>query len=206
MLTAQRPPPSIRDESTQNRYEYFGRGFHACERAFYLGAGMDAVGLTEEQRDFALAVREFCRKECGTREQRDALTDNGAEQHHPGLYQKLAEVGYLGVSIPEEYGGSGGGLTEQVILFEQLWRGLAPVHGAGSSHTVAGIYKRFATEDQKKAALGSICSGQVMSISISEPGAGSDAAAVSCKAEKVEGGWRVRGQKTWCSDAQFATA
>ena len=167
---------------------------------------MDAVGLTEEQRDFALAVREFCRKECGTREQRDALTDNGAEQHHPGLYQKLAEVGYLGVSIPEEYGGSGGGLTEQVILFEQLWRGLAPVHGAGSSHTVAGIYKRFATEDQKKAALGSICSGQVMSISISEPGAGSDAAAVSCKAEKVEGGWRVCGQKTWCSDAQFATA
>jgi butyryl-CoA dehydrogenase len=167
---------------------------------------MDAMGLTEEQRDFALAVREFCRKECGTREQRDALTDNGAEQHHPGLYQKLAEVGYLGVSIPEEYGGSGGGLTEQVILFEQLWRGLAPVHGAGSSHTVAGIYKRFATEEQKKAALGSICSGKVMSISISEPGAGSDAAAVSCKAEKVEGGWRVRGQKTWCSDAQFATA
>ena len=155
---------------------------------------MDAVGLTEEQRDFAVAVREFCRKECGTREQRDVLTDNGAEQHHAGLYQKLAEVGYLGVSIPEEYGGSGGGLTEQVILFEQLWRGLAPVHGAGSSHTVAGIYKRFATEEQKKAALGSICSGKVISISISEPGAGSDAAAVSCKADKVEGGWRVRGR------------
>ncbi len=48
---------------------------------------MDAVGLTEEQRDFAVAVREFCRKECGTREQRDALTDNGAEQHHAGLFQ-----------------------------------------------------------------------------------------------------------------------
>lgn len=160
----------------------------------------------EDQRAFAAAVREFCGKECGTREQRDALTDHGIEQHNQGLYKKLAALGYLGVSIPEEYGGSGGGLTEQVVLFEELWRGLAPVHGAGTSHTAAGIYKRFASEEQKSKALGSICSGQVMSISISEPGAGSDAAAISCKAEKVDGGWRIRGQKTWCSDAQFATA
>ena len=167
---------------------------------------MEPMGLTGEQREFAMAVREFCRKECGTREQRDALTDHGAEQHNQGVIEKLASLGYLGVSIPEEYGGSGGGLTEQVILFEELWRGLAPVHGAGSSHTVAGIYKRYATEEQKSAVLGAICSGQVMSISISEPGAGSDAAAISCKAEKVDGGWRLTGQKTWCSDAQFATA
>jgi butyryl-CoA dehydrogenase len=166
---------------------------------------VDAIGLTSEQRDFALAVREFCRKECGTREQRDALTNNGSEQHHQGLYQKLAGLGYLGVSIPEEYGGSGGGLTEQVLLFEELFRGLAPIHGAGSSHTVAGIYKRFGSEEQKKSALEAISSGEVRSISISEPGAGSDAAAISCRAEKVKGGWRLDGQKTWCSDAQFAT-
>jgi butyryl-CoA dehydrogenase len=167
---------------------------------------MEPVALTDEQRDFAVAVREFCSKECGTREQRDELTDHGAEQHHQGLFKKLADLGYLGVSIPEEYGGSGGGLTEQVILFEELWRGMAPVHGAGTSHTVAGVYKRFATEEQKKTTLGAICSGDVMSISISEPGAGSDAAAISCKAEKVDGGWRITGQKTWCSDAQFAAA
>lgn len=166
---------------------------------------MQPALLTDDQRDFGLAVREFCRKECGSREQRDALTNDGAEQHHAGTYEKLAKLGYLGVSIPEEYGGSGGGLTEQVVLFDELFYGLAPVHGAGTSHTVAGIYKRFATEEQKRTALGAICSGKVLSISISEPGAGSDAAAISCKAEKVDGGWRIRGQKTWCSDAQFAT-
>jgi butyryl-CoA dehydrogenase len=166
---------------------------------------MQPALLTENQRDFGLAVREFCRKECGSREQRDALTDNGAEQHHAGTYEKLAALGYLGVSIPEEYGGSGGGLTEQVVLFEELFYGLAPVHGAGTSHTVAGVYKAFATEEQKHVALGAICSGKVLSISISEPGAGSDAAAISCKAEKVDGGWSIKGQKTWCSDAQFAT-
>lgn len=162
--------------------------------------------LTEEQQAFAEAVRDFCNRECGTRELRDALTNYSAEQHHPQLYAKLAELGYLGVSIPEEFGGSGGGLIEQVILFEELWRGMAPLHGAGPAHTVAGIYKRFADDDQKTRVLGDICAGSVYSISISEPGAGSDAAAISCKADKVEGGWRIRGQKTWCSDAQFAKA
>jgi len=166
---------------------------------------MGAHGFTEEQREFAKAVRDFAAKECGTREQRDALTDHGAEQHNQGVYEKLANAGYVGVSIPEEYGGSGGGITEQVILFEELWRGMVPVHGAGTSHTVAGVYKRFATEEQKKAMLGAICTGEVMSISISEPGAGSDAAAISCKAERVADGFRINGQKTWCSDAQFAS-
>lgn len=166
---------------------------------------MSSHGFTEEQIEFAKAVRQFAAKECGTREQRDALTDNGAEQHNQSVYEKLALNGYLGVSVPEEFGGSGGGITEQVILFEELWRGMVPVHGAGTSHTVAGVYKRFANDIQKKSVLGGICSGEVLSISISEPGAGSDASAIACKAEKVDGGFRLTGQKTWCSDAQFAS-
>jgi butyryl-CoA dehydrogenase len=166
---------------------------------------MAETRFTPEQSEFALAVRDFCRRECGTREQRDALTDHGREAHNPALHTKLAETGYLGVSIPEEYGGSGGGLVEQVLLFEELWRGLAPVHGAGSSHTVAGVYKHFASEDQKKSTLAAICSGSVMSISLSEPEAGSDAASVRCQAERIDGGYKINGQKTWCSDAQFAT-
>lgn len=166
---------------------------------------MDVYGLTEEQRDFASAVREFCARECGTREQLAVLTNHGAEQHNQQLYRKLAQAGYLGVSLPEEYGGSGGGLIEQIILFEELWRGLVPVHGAGTSHTVAGIYKRYASEPQKKEVLGGICNGQVMSISISEPEAGSDAAGIACRAEPAGEGFRITGQKTWCSDAQFAS-
>lgn len=166
---------------------------------------MVSARFSAEQREFAQAVADFCRRECGTREQRDKLTDHGREAHHQGLHDKLGQAGYLGVSIPEEYGGSGGGLIEQVLLFEELWRGLAPVHGAGSSHTVAGVYKRFASEEQKKTALSAICAGSVMSVSLSEPEAGSDAAALSCRAEKVDGGYRIDGQKTWCSDAQYAT-
>jgi butyryl-CoA dehydrogenase len=161
--------------------------------------------FSQEQLDFAEAVREFCRREAGTREQRDALTDGGRESHNPALYTKFADAGLLGVSIPEEYGGSGGGLTEQCLLFEELHRGQAPLHGAGSSHTVAGIYRHFADEEQKKTVLAAIAGGAVMSISVSEPQAGSDAANISCRAERVDGGYLVTGQKTWCSDAQFAT-
>ncbi|MCG7207403.1 acyl-CoA dehydrogenase family protein [Streptomyces arenae] len=160
--------------------------------------------FTEEQRDFALAVREFCRREVGTREQRNNYTDGGREAHSPELYEKLAATGYVGIAIPEEYGGSGGGLIEQCLFFEEIHRGLAPVHGAGCSHTVAGVYKRFGTDEQKKTVLPAIASGRVMSISLSEPQAGSDAANVACKAERVDGGYRLNGQKTWCSDAQFA--
>ncbi|MCU1699113.1 MAG: acyl-CoA dehydrogenase [Mycobacterium sp.] len=161
--------------------------------------------LSYEQQELVRSVRDFCRRECGTREQRDALTDGGADAHSPNLYAKLAQTGYLGISIPEEFGGSGGGLMEQVLLFEELWYGLAPVHGAGGSHTVAGIYKRAGIDAQKHAALEAISTGTVMAISISEPGAGSDAAAIACKAEAVDGGFVLNGQKTWCSDAQFAS-
>ena len=92
---------------------------------------MNAFGLSDEQRAFASAVSDFCRKECGDRDTWAALTDGGSESHNQQLYEKLAATGYLGVSIPEEYGGSGGGLIEQVLLFEELWKGIAPVHGAG---------------------------------------------------------------------------
>nr|WP_060655332.1 acyl-CoA dehydrogenase family protein [Rhodococcus pyridinivorans] len=150
------------------------------------------------------ALRGFCKKEFATREELSALTGHGRHAHSESVYRKLAELGYLGISIPEEYGGSGGGLMDQCLLHEELYRGLAPVHAIGSTHTVAGIYKKFATEHQKKAMLSAIANGAAMAISISEPEAGSDAANIACRAERVEGGFRVNGQKTWCSAAQHA--
>jgi len=166
-------------------------------------AGM-STRFKAEQHEFAAAVRDFCRREC-TGEQLHKLTHGGLEAHSPELYERLAATGYAAVSIPEEYGGSGGGLIEQVLLFEELSYGLAPVHGAGSSHMVAAVYKHFGSEAQKNSALRAVASGEVMSISISEPEAGSDAANISCRATPVPGGYRISGQKTWCSDAQLAT-
>lgn len=160
--------------------------------------------FTDEQDAFRDSVRTFCAKEVGSREQREAWLDDGEESQSTALYGKLAELGWLGIAIPEEFGGSGGDYVDQTILFEELHAGLAPVKAIGATTTVAGCYRRFGTTEQKADVLAAIAEGSVMSISISEPGAGSDVAAISCHAKEVEGGYSITGQKTWCSFAHLA--
>jgi alkylation response protein AidB-like acyl-CoA dehydrogenase len=162
------------------------------------------VTLTDEQRDFAESIRDFSRRECGTRERRLELTDGGADTHSPELHAKMAELGWLGVAIPEDYGGTGGSLVDQCVLFEEINRGMIPVSGVGPSSTCAGIYKHFGDEEQKKRSLGGISDGKVCSISISEPEAGSDVSNVSCKAVRDNGSYVISGQKTWCTAAHVA--
>lgn len=162
------------------------------------------MSLSTEQRDFQAAVRDFCLRETATREQREAVLDPDEEDQSSLIYQRLADLGWLGVAIPEEYGGSGGGYLDQTILFEELWRGLAPVKALGPTTTVAGCYRRFGSEGQKREALSAVAAGEIMSISISEPGAGSDVSAIACAAKPVSGGWVINGQKTWCSYAHRA--
>ena len=81
--------------------------------------------FTDEQVAFAEAIRDFCQRELGTREQRDALTNGGTDAHNQELYERVAELGWAGVAIPEEYGGAGGSLVDQCIFFEEIYRGLA---------------------------------------------------------------------------------
>ena len=160
--------------------------------------------LTPEQTDFVAAVRDFCRRECGTREQRDALTGRGRHPHNPELYAKMAELGWLGVAIPEEYGGAGGGMVDLCLFLEATTYGMAPVGGFGVSSIVAGAFERFGTEEQKQEILGGILRGGVEAIAMSEPEAGSDVGALRCKAERSNGGYVVNGQKTWISEAHLA--
>lgn len=162
------------------------------------------VKFNEEQKAFASAITEFCERECGTREQLDRLTQGGTHPHSPELYKKMAELGWLGVSIPEEYGGSGGGMVDQTLFCETFTRGTAPVAGFGTTAIVAGAYERFGTEEQKQEILGGICNGNVEAIVMSEPEAGSDVGAVTCRAERADGGFVLNGQKTWCSNAPIA--
>jgi alkylation response protein AidB-like acyl-CoA dehydrogenase len=85
------------------------------------------LNLTDEQRAFVEAIRDFAKRECGTREQRDALTDSGREPHNPEIYAKIADLGWLGAAIPEEYGGAGGGSVDLCLLCEEFARGLIPM-------------------------------------------------------------------------------
>ena len=161
-------------------------------------------GLTDEQRDFQRAIRDFCQRELGTKEQRERLTEDYTELHNQEIYEKLAELGWLGVAIDEAYGGSGGGMVDACIFLEETMRGLVPIAGYGVSLIVAGAYERFGTEEQKQEILGGITRGRVEAIAMSEPEAGSDVGALACRAERQNGGFVLNGQKTWISAAHIA--
>jgi alkylation response protein AidB-like acyl-CoA dehydrogenase len=160
--------------------------------------------FTDEQRDFQAAIRDFCAREVGTKEQRERLTNSYTELHNQGIYEKLAALGWLGVSIDEAYGGSGGGMVDACLFLEETMRGLVPIAGYGVSLIVAGAYERFGTEEQKREILGGITGGRVEAIAMSEPEAGSDVGNLSCRAERQNGGFVLNGQKTWISAAHIA--
>ena len=118
------------------------------------------TGLTDEQKDFVEAIRDFARREAGTREQRDAL-GGYKKPHNQELYEKVAELGWLGVAIPEQYGGNGGGMVDLCLFLEETARGMLPVGGFGVSMIVAGAYERFGTDEQKEEILTGIAQGNV---------------------------------------------
>jgi alkylation response protein AidB-like acyl-CoA dehydrogenase len=149
----------------------------------------------------------LCERELGTKEQRERLTNGYTELHNQEIYEQLAELGWLGVSIDEAHGGSGGGLVDACIFLEETMRGLVPIAGYGVSLIVAGAYERFGSDAQKQEILGGITRGRVEAIAMSEPEAGSDVGNLSCRAERPDGeggGFVLNGQKTWISAAHLA--
>ncbi len=160
--------------------------------------------LSDEQRAFVEAIRDFARRECGTREQRDALTEHGNEPHNQELYERIAELGWLGVAIPEQYGGSGGGAVDMCLLCEEFARGQIPMGFFTVSMITAGAVQRFGSEELKQEILGGVARGRVEAIAMSEPEAGSDVGNLSCRAERVNGSYVINGQKTWITAAHAA--
>src|SRR4051795_12320240 len=159
--------------------------------------------LTDEQQDFVAAIRDFCARECGTQAQREKLTEGYELHHNPGLYGQMAELGWLGGTIDEQYGGSGGTMLDACLFMEETSRGLAPIGGYATTLIVAGATQRFGTEAQKEEILGGIADGAVEAIAMTEPEAGSDVGALACKAERVDGGFVLNGQKVFCSNAHI---
>jgi alkylation response protein AidB-like acyl-CoA dehydrogenase len=160
--------------------------------------------FTDEQQQFASAIREFCARECGTRQQREAWTDGGREHSSRELIAKFAELGWLGVSVPEAYGGAGAGMIEECIFLEETCRGLAPIHAYSTALTAGATYLRWGTEDQKRETMGGVCRGRLEAIGLSEPGAGSDLGGVRCRARRDGDEYVIDGQKTWTSAAHQA--
>jgi isovaleryl-CoA dehydrogenase len=160
--------------------------------------------FTTQQQQFATAIEQFCEKHCATAQQREALTEDGRLSNSPELLRRFAELGWLGVSLPVEYGGGGAGMVEECIFLEETARGLAPIHAYGTALTAAQTYLRHGNEEQKKEILGNLCSGHFEAIALSEPGAGSDLGGVVTRAVRDGDRFVVNGQKTWITAAHLA--
>ena len=118
---------------------------------------------------------------------------------------KLAEGRWVGVGWPEEYGGRGAGAVEHFIVIEELARARAPeLVGRIGINLVGPTLLAHGTPEQKQWLSDILPARTLWCQLFSEPGAGSDLAAVSTRAARTEGGWILNGQKVWTSYAQFA--
>ncbi|WP_454174831.1 acyl-CoA dehydrogenase family protein [Gordonia sputi] len=160
--------------------------------------------FSAEQREFAAAINDYCRRELATVAQRDAVTDGGALSNSPLVLADMARNGWLGVSLPEEYGGGGAGFVDECIFLEESSRGLAPLTGYSTGLTAAQTYLRWGTDDQKKTVVTNLTAGRLEAIALSEPGAGSDLAGLRVSARRDGDRYIINGQKTWISAAHVA--
>lgn len=159
--------------------------------------------LTPEETDFVAAIDDFCQRECPPHRRRE-VTDGGKIAHDVDLYRRLAATGWLGLTIPEAYGGCGGDLADVALLTERLAYHRLPVTGYLTTVITAQALIRFGTEEQKKRVLPGVAGGDVLSIAITEPDIGSDAAGVRTRARRDGDGWRIDGEKTYTSNANHA--
>ncbi|CAB3704260.1 Acyl-CoA dehydrogenase FadE26 [Achromobacter animicus] len=120
-----------------------------------------------------------------------------------GFSRQLAEHGWLGLTLPREYGGAARGHFARFVLSEELLGAGAPV----SAHWIADrqsapLILKYGTPAQKDFYLPRICAAQAFfCIGMSEPGSGSDLASIRSRAEAVAGGWRLNGSKIWTTNA-----
>ncbi|CAB3826032.1 Acyl-CoA dehydrogenase FadE26 [Achromobacter animicus] len=120
-----------------------------------------------------------------------------------GFSRQLAERGWLGLTLPREYGGAARGHFARFVLSEELLGAGAPV----SAHWIADrqsapLILKYGTPAQKDFYLPRICAAQAFfCIGMSEPGSGSDLASIRTRAEAVAGGWRLNGSKIWTTNA-----
>ena len=115
--------------------------------------------------------------------------------------RRLASRGWIGMTVPAEYGGAARTAAERYVVVEELLAAGAPVaaHWAADRQVVPTLL-RYGTEEQRRRYLPRICAGECFfAIGMSEPDAGSDLAALRAMAHRVDGGWRVTGTKIWTS-------
>src|SRR3954449_4989804 len=156
------------------------------------------LDLTDEQRLISETARDFTDNEIIPR-----ARDNDRESRFDlDLARRLGDMGYLGSTVDEEYGGQSLSYVNYGLIVEQIGRGDSSARTVVSVQTslVCGSIERWGTEEQKKRWLPRLCAGEAFGcFGLTEPDAGSDPSSMRTRAVKIDGGWKINGQKMWIS-------
>jgi len=156
------------------------------------------LDLTDEQKLISETAREFADNFIIPR----VRDSDRAQKFDIELARKLGEMGYLGAPVAEDYGGRGLDYSGYALIVEQIGRADSSARTVVSVQTslVCGSIERWGSEEQKQRWLPGLCSGEIFGcFGLTEPETGSDAANLRTRATKVEGGWKISGQKMWIS-------
>ncbi|HEY0487368.1 MAG TPA: acyl-CoA dehydrogenase family protein [Mycobacteriales bacterium] len=160
-------------------------------------------GLTDIQQEILATVRNFVDKE---------VIPAAQELEHSDTYPQaivdgMKEMGLFGLMVPEEYGGLGESLLTYALVVEEIARGWMSVSGVINTHfIVAYMLNQHGTEEQKQRLLPKMATGEVRgAFSMSEPGLGSDVAAIRTKARKDGDSYVIDGQKMWLTNGGSST-
>jgi alkylation response protein AidB-like acyl-CoA dehydrogenase len=159
--------------------------------------------LTDEQRLIKQTAREFTDNEIVQQ------TRENARNHHFDLelVKKIADQGYLGAIVPQEYGGAGLDYLSYGLIVEEIGRGDSAIRTVISVQTslVCSAILKWGTEEQRHKYLPSLCSGEWLGcFGLTEPDTGSDAANQRTRAKKTDSGWLINGAKMWISMGNYA--
>ncbi|MDT8272680.1 MAG: acyl-CoA dehydrogenase family protein [Desulfomonilia bacterium] len=164
--------------------------------------------LSDDQRSIQDTFKNFCKKELAPRA---TMLDQASEDEVKVLIKenirKLASIGYLGMGHEERYGGTNVDLIAQMVAGEEVAKACASTFlSAGASSGLFGVpLKLFGSEEQKEKFLPGIISGDLIgSFGLTEPEAGTDAAAIKTTAVKNGGTWVINGSKTFITNATIA--
>ncbi|MHB1102195.1 MAG: acyl-CoA dehydrogenase [Devosia sp.] len=125
----------------------------------------------------------------------------------PEIFRKMGAAGLLGITVPEEYGGVGASYISYGLVAREIERidsGYRSMMSVQSSLVMYPIYA-YGTEEQRRKYLSRLASGELIGcFGLTEPDAGSDPAGMTTRAEKIDGGYRLNGAKTWISNSPIA--